>query len=187
MSQRKADSRAELAAWREAQLESFAASLRKRSAKFLPPPSIEAAVAPKSLTVLKTPPRPTPVAKASISDLKLAARRAGAAEAAARRQRTAALGDALRAPILHAAIDLWRLRCADGYKALGLYQELACQNGFDKWIESHAASLSQCRARYLRRWRVITRVASKRRSLACLLYTSPSPRDGLLSRMPSSA
>ena len=26
-----------------------------------------------------------------------------------------------------------------------------------------------------------------RRSVACLLYTSPSPRDGLLSRMPSSA
>ena len=24
-------------------------------------------------------------------------------------------------------------------------------------------------------------------SMACLLYTSPSPRDGLLSRMPSSA
>ena len=26
-----------------------------------------------------------------------------------------------------------------------------------------------------------------RRAYACLLYTSPSPRDGLLSRMPSSA
>ena len=26
-----------------------------------------------------------------------------------------------------------------------------------------------------------------RHSLICLLYTSPSPRDGLLSRMPSSA
>ena len=26
-----------------------------------------------------------------------------------------------------------------------------------------------------------------RRDIACLLYTSPSPRDGLLSRMPSSA
>ena len=25
------------------------------------------------------------------------------------------------------------------------------------------------------------------RSITCLLYTSPSPRDGLLSRMPSSA
>ena len=27
----------------------------------------------------------------------------------------------------------------------------------------------------------------KKRTKACLLYTSPSPRDGLLSRMPSSA
>ena len=27
----------------------------------------------------------------------------------------------------------------------------------------------------------------KRRVSVCLLYTSPSPRDGLLSRMPSSA
>ena len=30
-------------------------------------------------------------------------------------------------------------------------------------------------------------VARLRKALACLLYTSPSPRDGLLSRMPSSA
>ena len=29
--------------------------------------------------------------------------------------------------------------------------------------------------------------ALRRRLRACLLYTSPSPRDGLLSRMPSSA
>ena len=27
----------------------------------------------------------------------------------------------------------------------------------------------------------------KDQAIACLLYTSPSPRDGLLSRMPSSA
>ena len=27
----------------------------------------------------------------------------------------------------------------------------------------------------------------RRQALTCLLYTSPSPRDGLLSRMPSSA
>ena len=31
----------------------------------------------------------------------------------------------------------------------------------------------------------LTRVGSE--PLSCLLYTSPSPRDGLLSRMPSSA
>ena len=30
-------------------------------------------------------------------------------------------------------------------------------------------------------------VSHKRSSKRCLLYTSPSPRDGLLSRMPSSA
>ena len=30
-------------------------------------------------------------------------------------------------------------------------------------------------------------VGQKRDAFACLLYTSPSPRDGLLSRMPSSA
>ena len=29
--------------------------------------------------------------------------------------------------------------------------------------------------------------AAKKEGKACLLYTSPSPRDGLLSRMPSSA
>ena len=33
----------------------------------------------------------------------------------------------------------------------------------------------------------IYRKATSRRVLTCLLYTSPSPRDGLLSRMPSSA
>ena len=30
-------------------------------------------------------------------------------------------------------------------------------------------------------------IAIKERNKICLLYTSPSPRDGLLSRMPSSA
>ena len=34
---------------------------------------------------------------------------------------------------------------------------------------------------------VIIHCASGVRSVFCLLYTSPSPRDGLLSRMPSSA
>ena len=33
----------------------------------------------------------------------------------------------------------------------------------------------------------LTRCPRKRRDSGCLLYTSPSPRDGLLSRMPSSA
>ena len=34
-------------------------------------------------------------------------------------------------------------------------------------------------------WRVLQKAVDKK--MPCLLYTSPSPRDGLLSRMPSSA
>ena len=46
--------------------------------------------------------------------------------------------------------------------------------------------------RYYRDVRIGTLVANQtpdlvREWLGCLLYTSPSPRDGLLSRMPSSA
>ena len=37
------------------------------------------------------------------------------------------------------------------------------------------------------KFNVVTGVQSKAKANACLLYTSPSPRDGLLSRMPSSA
>ena len=33
----------------------------------------------------------------------------------------------------------------------------------------------------------LTDVSTSIKSMLCLLYTSPSPRDGLLSRMPSSA
>ena len=33
----------------------------------------------------------------------------------------------------------------------------------------------------------ISKIEVKKEVMSCLLYTSPSPRDGLLSRMPSSA
>ena len=35
--------------------------------------------------------------------------------------------------------------------------------------------------------KVAARLGMQGTDIACLLYTSPSPRDGLLSRMPSSA
>ena len=40
---------------------------------------------------------------------------------------------------------------------------------------------------FQRRFRVSRNIYEQVRSKVCLLYTSPSPRDGLLSRMPSSA
>ena len=47
--------------------------------------------------------------------------------------------------------------------------------------ESHLAACGACQANFTRLQRVMAFIDS------CLLYTSPSPRDGLLSRMPSSA
>ena len=42
-------------------------------------------------------------------------------------------------------------------------------------------------ARMLEKYEVPSDCVKKEKSNGCLLYTSPSPRDGLLSRMPSSA
>ena len=47
------------------------------------------------------------------------------------------------------------------------------------------AYAAACRARA--HYHEIEQYGTFARSVACLLYTSPSPRDGLLSRMPSSA
>ena len=46
--------------------------------------------------------------------------------------------------------------------------------GYYTWVEQQGVSLDDFDAR-------------RDQSFCCLLYTSPSPRDGLLSRMPSSA
>ena len=48
------------------------------------------------------------------------------------------------------------------------------QAGLEAWLTMMAAAYALPQLLY-------------RRTTACLLYTSPSPRDGLLSRMPSSA
>ena len=42
---------------------------------------------------------------------------------------------------------------------------------------------------YVAHWNLVfvANLATATNSITCLLYTSPSPRDGLLSRMPSSA
>ena len=47
----------------------------------------------------------------------------------------------------------------------------------DKFVESKAPFILEA----------LERVEKRREETGCLLYTSPSPRDGLLCRMPSSA
>ena len=48
-------------------------------------------------------------------------------------------------------------------------------------VTDHVTALTLADAKF------VVRPAGRAKVLRCLLYTSPSPRDGLLSRMPSSA
>ena len=76
------------------------------------------------------------------------------------------------------------LRAENNSKYLGIFQILLCK----KWFSSLESSLtnliptrnSTCLVA-VERYNIIAYI------LACLLYTSPSPRDNLPSRMPSSA
>ena len=55
-------------------------------------------------------------------------------------------------------------------------------------VISEEVKTSQKGAQYLRYTLQVTEGAQQGKQISiCLLYTSPSPRDGLLSRMPSSA
>ena len=54
-----------------------------------------------------------------------------------------------------------------------------------QWIRHRTANVNEYSARYSILDKEFYLPSTE--NLACLLYTSPSPRDGLLSRMPSSA
>ena len=64
------------------------------------------------------------------------------------------------------------------------YLNIIANNSYSEWsnvvdkLKAHAKELNPSMMHY---------EAYQREHESCLLYTSPSPRDGLLSRMPSSA
>ena len=155
--------------WREDAVASFATALRTHARKVNV--GLNPALLVKDKTrhpmdpIPKTPPRQPPVAKPSRRDLTMAARRAGAEEALARRKRTAALGDALRTPLIHAFLAEWQDRCADGYRALQLWHQLAFRDGMARWRRSHASTCAVSQHRLLCRWRIVTRAADRRKQL----------------------
>ena len=60
--------------------------------------------------------------------------------------------------------------------ARGIYEDISGP-AMQEWISKAVISP----------YEVVSKVIEDEQPLICLLYTSPSPRDGLLSRMPSSA
>ena len=93
-------------------------------------------------------------------------------------------------------VQLLNQHCADRYAVIdgesyGL-EEIrdrgTCLDAFNAWYNTHANSANHDAQRL-----IVEDVATSSayadgvRYRNCLLYTSPSPRDGLLSRMPSSA
>ena len=61
------------------------------------------------------------------------------------------------------------------------------REALERWIRSRLAEKAVLEQADAQGWAQRPDVARQTRAATCLLYTSPSPRDGLLSRMPSSA
>ena len=55
------------------------------------------------------------------------------------------------------------------------------------WKSKVTASFNSFQVQYLKDFAATHKLKGQYNTYICLLYTSPSPRDGLLSRMPSSA
>ena len=107
---------------------------------------------------------PTVQLRTSVHDLTLAARRAGAEAAAARRRRTEALAEKLAGPLRRAALREWRQRIETSlsYTAVVHYREVAMTAAIDSWLEASAAAHRLTRWCWLRKWRVALRVANAR-------------------------
>ena len=57
----------------------------------------------------------------------------------------------------------------------------------EKWVNEYKGKMAETPAEAVKDAEYIFTCVGNDNDLSCLLYTSPSPRDGLLSRMPSSA
>ena len=77
---------------------------------------------------------------------------------------------------------VYLLRCADGSLYTGMTPDIA------RRLRQHVERLPGC-AKYTRSHPVtaLALLLTTDTATTCLLYTSPSPRDATLSRMPSSA
>lgn len=98
----------------------------------------------------------------SVRALTIAARRAGAEEAARRRQRTLDLAEAVRRPLRRSFFTEWRERSQQLYSALLLRNELAKERTIRHWLDYAYVQVLDRKRRWLRRWRCMSRVRIRR-------------------------
>ena len=98
----------------------------------------------------------------SVHALTLAARRAGAEEAARRRQRTQDLAAALRTPLRRSFFCEWRDRSRLLYLALCFGHDLAKERALRRWLDCADARRVEGKRRWLRRWRCVLNVRNAR-------------------------
>ena len=73
------------------------------------------------------------------------------------------------------------------YSDLNKHPDIEIPDPKESWILTNSSSEAEALSRYRRYYSNVPRGKVIGDATTCLLYTSPSPRDGLLSRMPSSA
>ena len=105
---------------------------------------------------------PVAIVKPSVRDIHLAARRAGAEEAARRRQRTASLANACAKPLLRAFLAQWRSRSKFLFTALQLSKSLALDNALLRWCSWVDVEQRESKRSWLRRWRCVLRCRNQR-------------------------
>ena len=84
-------------------------------------------------------------------------------------------------------VDALRLVVADTYAIIGQTHICHWNVRGASFFSLHTAFEEQYNELFAAVDEIAERIRAKGALAPCLLYTSPSPRDGLLSRMPSSA
>ena len=149
--------------WREAEVERFCRALGEH---------VRRSTLKVTTARCRSPQQPRAVADdpllrpPTMHDMRIASRRAAAAEAAARRERFAAQTDALRYTLVRDSLYAWRTEAEHGLRALALRQTAARRHALSWWRTWHATRLRDTTLRWLRRWRCIFRAARGRAARA---------------------
>ena len=151
--------------WREERLTHFAASLQahaQRSLSHALHQSGELSTATSAASDRHRPPQKLAVSASTWEDLRLAARRAGAAEAFTRRKRISLLSSALRRPMIRMHMRHWHREGVDAFRGIVHWRHHSLASAVECWWKTYVAAIKRSMSRWLRRWSCVTRSAFAR-------------------------